>query len=567
MSLTTALLTGKSALTVSQVGLQVTGNNMANATTAGFTRQTVAVSPTGDDRLSSRAYVGRGVRLDEVIRHVDEAVQSRLRLALSDESASTLQYNLLVQIEGIQNELTDHDLSTALAQFFNSWSELSRTPADDAARTLTIEQGVALSENLRSMREDLETLRQSIDDDLHAQVSRADALLGQIANLNKAIVNAEMGVATSSSLRDQRDALLEELSGYLDLTTVEQGDGAVDVLVGSIPLVLRDQSRGLQLDLETRDNELVASVRVSTDGSKLDVRSGGIGALLEAREADINRGIEHLDELAGALIYDVNRLHSQGQGKVGFASVTGTYRVSHTDIPLNDPATDLPFTIENGSFQLHLTHTASGSRVSHQIDIDLDGIGTDTTLDDLVAQINAEAGPDVTASLASNGALKLSAAKGFEVSFSDDSSGVLAGLGINTYFTGRNAADIEVNATLIENHGRLAAGADHVTGSNGTALAISGLGQQPSDSLNGVSIQSFWSAEVEELGVRTNFARDRALATSMIREGLQAQESAVSGVSIDEETIQLMNYQRQYEAAARFISVIDNVTQILMNLV
>lgn len=567
MSLTSALLTGKSALTVSQVGLQVTGNNMANATTAGFTRQTVALSPASADRITSNAFVGRGVRLDEVVRHVDEALQGRLRLAMSEESASSLQYNLLVQIESIQNELTEHDLSTELAEFFNAWSELSRTPSDDAARTLTIEQGTALSEHLRTMREDIEKVRQHIDDDLHAQVSRADALLTQIADLNRSIVNAEMGVSTSSALRDRRDAVLEELSGYLDITTVQQPDGAVDVLVGSTPLVLRDQSRGLELSLETRNDELVAMVRVSADQGQLDIRSGSIGALVEAREADVNRAIERLDDLAGTLIHEVNRLHSQGQGKVGFASITGAYRVTETDVPLNHPDADLPFTIGNGSFQLHLTHVASGSRVSHQIDIDLDGIGADTTLDDLVAQINAAAGPDITASIASNGALRLDAANGFEMSFSDDSAGVLAGLGLNTYFVGRNASDIAVHDGLQAVPNRLAAGGGHVPGSNDVALAISELGEQPSDRLGGMTLQSFWSTEVEELGVRTSSARDRALATAMIREGLQAQEAAVSGVSIDEETIQLMNYQRQYEAAARFISVIDNVTQILLNLV
>ncbi|MFW5653418.1 MAG: flagellar hook-associated protein FlgK, partial [Planctomycetota bacterium] len=322
MSLTSALLTGQSALTVSQVGLQVTGNNMANATTPGCTRQTVALSPNGDDRISSTAYVGRGVNLDEVTRHVNEALHGRLRMATSDENAASLSYDLMVQIESIQNELTEHDLSTALAGFFNSWSELARTPSDDAARVLTIEEGVALSQQIRTMREDLETVRRQIDDDLHSQVARADALMSQIAELNESIVHAEMGVGTSSSLRDKRDALLEDLSNYLDISTVEQPDGAVDVFVGSTPVVLRDQSRGLELSLETRNDQLVASVRVKSDGSQLDVRSGRVGALLDARDAEVNKAIEDLDSVAAALIHDVNRLHSQGQSKVGFTSVT-----------------------------------------------------------------------------------------------------------------------------------------------------------------------------------------------------------------------------------------------------
>lgn len=565
MSLTSALYIGRSAITASQIGLQVTGNNMANATTPGYTRNSLSLNPMRGERVGMNAFVGRGVELDNVIRHVDGALRSRIRGALSEEESTLSRQRTLTQVETLHNELTGQDLSTALGSFFAAWSELANNPEDSAIRSLVVQEGMALSEHLQDLRHQYMELRTQIDSEIDLVANRANSILAQIADLNGSIVDAEQGNAVASSLRDQRDNLLNELSRMMDIQVVEQPSGTVDVLVDSIPILLGTESRGVQLRTETIDGQLVATVRVRSDGSRLTVTEGQLGALMDARDNLVNGLLDDVDTFSGQLIFQVNRVHSQGQGSAGFSTVTGTYGVSDADAALNSSDAGLPFTISNGSFQLHLTNNSTGARTTSRIDIDLDGIGADITLNDLAAAISAV--DNVVASVNADGTLTLTAADGYSLTFSDDTADVLAGLGINTYFDGFDASNITVNDTVQTNSDYLAAGANHVPGSNDTALAIAELETQSFTALGSRSLREFWSDRVEELAVQLDAANVKAATTTAVREGLQAQEVAVSGVSIDEESINLMNYQRQYEAAARFISVINDLMDQLLAIV
>ncbi|MBL1218191.1 MAG: flagellar hook-associated protein FlgK [Planctomycetes bacterium] len=565
MSLTSALHIGRSAITVSQIGLQVTGNNMANATTPGYTRNTVSLNPMTGERVGMNAFVGRGVELDDVIRHVDEALRQRIRSALSEEESTLSRQRTLSQIETLHNELTKQDLSTALGSFFSSWSELANNPDDSAIRSLVVQEGISLSEHLRDLRHQYVELRNQIDSEIDLISSRANSILEQVAGLNGSIVDAEQGNATASSLRDQRDRLLSELAEIMDITVIEQVSGTTDVLVNSIPVLLGNESRGVQLRTETIDGELVATVRVRADGSRLTITEGQLGALLNSRDELVSGLLDDVDTFAGQLIFQVNKVHSQGQGSKGFDTVTGTYGVTDADAALNATDAGLPFTIKNGSLQLNITNEATGARTTTRIDIDLDGVGSDMTLNDLATAITAV--DNATATVNADGTLTLTATDGYRLSFSDDTADALAALGLNSYFDGFDASNITVNDTVQTDTDYLAVGADHVPGSNDTALAIAELETQSITELGSRSLREFWSDSVEEIAVQLDATNVKAATTSAVREGLQAQEAAVSGVSLDEESINLMNFQRQYEAAARFISVVNDLMDQLLAIV
>jgi flagellar hook-associated protein 1 FlgK len=174
--------------------------------------------------------------------------------------------------------------------------------------------------------------------------------------------------------------------------------------------------------------------------------------------------------------------------------------------------------------------------------------------------------PNVTAGLSANNEFTLTAAAGYEISFSDDSSGALAALGMNTLFTGRNASDIAVNDDILDEPGLLAAGSGHVDGSNGTARAIADLQDAAIDDLNGRSLREFWQQSVNRVAVRADAANGAVESSRLVRESISGQLQAVSGVSLDEEAVNLLTYQRQFQAAARFISVIDETLQTLLSL-
>ena len=577
MSLTSSLLIGRSALAASQLAIRVTGDNIANAATPGYHRRIATLSPIQGQVTANGLYLGRGVQISSINRRVEEALSARIRTSISQGEAALVNQNLLSQIEALTSNLGGTGVSGNLEELFDAFSELANNPASTATRSLIVESAKTVAQYMQRLRLDLIDARKQIDVQVEANVSRANELLSEIASLNKAIVTSEQGLTENAALRDQRDAIVGELAEFLDVSITDHDNGAIDVYIGSTPVVTGLIPRGLKtlkIDVAGEPTLFVATVDRE---EKLNISSGRLGALIDQRAGDLNDTITRLDELASGLIFEVNRLHSQGRPFQGLTSTLSERRVSvvNQTLAFNDPTNmtfaNLPFAANNGSFEIIVRNTATGSEQRVRIEVDLDGIDNagvagfadDTTLTSLVADLNAVA--DLTVTITASGQLQFDASAGFEFSFANDTSGALATLGINTFFTGVDAQDIGVRQELADNPQLLVAGLTE--GSNEAALAIAQLRDSAVDSTGGVSLTEHWRQTTERIAVQTRAAGTRAIAASDVRLALESQEAAISGVSLDEETINLITYQRQYQAAAQFIKVIDEMTRILLSLI
>lgn len=581
MSLSGSLQIGRSALSASQLALQVVGNNLANAATPGYSRQVARLTSDGGGVDASNGIaLGRGVKVTSVRRQIDSALETRLQDAISREQGASVDQRVLSQVESILNELSGTDLSTELGRFFDAFSELANNPTASETRSIAVEQGASLSSFVRALRNDLRNSRDQIDSQLASSTARANDIIAEIAGLNIEISTSELGQGSANDLRDRRDRLVGELSELMEISTVEGPSGGVDVYVGSTPVVLANTSRGVEYYEDPTTGDVRVQVRVTATQEPLSVTSGSIGALLEQREGSVNRTLDELDELAANLIFEVNRLHANGRPTTPLTDTTGFLKTLSADQTraFNDPANTtfaaLLVKPTNGSFNVIVTDP-TGAKVTTRIDVDLDGVnalgapgfGGDTSLATLAAAIDAV--PNLNAVVTAGGQLRVFTDAGHDVSFADDSSGILAVLGVNAYFTGRGASDIEVRADLRTNPGGLVAGADPSTGraSNAVALEISRLRTAAVAGLGGSSLTDAWRNTAGRVGSESASAQVRAQATTLVRENLDAQRAGVSGVSVDEESINLITYQRQYQGAARFISVVDEMLQTLLNLV
>lgn len=578
MSLYSALQIGRSGLTASQLALQVAGNNMANAASPGYTRQSVRLAPLAGQSSGLGAGAGNGVFVQGISRQIDEALMARLRSGLSDDAAAQSQFNILAQLESSLGDLSGNSLSGQLTSFFKTWSERANLTKSSA---VVVQQGQALAGYIRGLRTDLINQREMVDQQLSGLTQRAGNLLEQVAGLNTEISNSELGGTPANALRDQRDMALAELATLMDITAVPQANGSVDVLVGSTPVVIGGQSRGLEFKRTTENGQLKITVHTKTDGSELPVLSGQIGSMIANRGEAIGKTLETLDKLSAQLIFQMNRLHSTATNASGVRSTTGFLQVASGDRtrPMNDPANasfgELPWAAKTGSFTVNVKNTATGTTQSITINVDLDGItnaGTPGTTDDMTPeQLRAAlAGvPGLSASFTPDGKLSVQAADGFEFSFADDSSGVLAVVGLNAYFTGTGADDIAVASDLVSDPAKLLVGR-MINGTfveNGTALEMVKLQTAGNQALGGVSITQAWTDATQLVGVQTDAAKTRATAAGLVRENLEAQRAGLSGVSLDEESINLLQYQRQYQAAARVVATADELMQVLINLV
>src|SRR3954453_1642049 len=176
MSLIGALNIGKSAMSVSQAAIQTTGNNIANAGNADYTRQVSKTSPSKDQQIMPGIFVGTGIDLTAIQRQIDESLEGRIRGSVSDDEAANVTQQWLGRVESVFNELSDQDLSTQLSTFFNSWSNLANKPQDIGLRQVVVQNGTNLAQAMKDLRTQFGSLQGDVDQQLAAQAKNANGI-------------------------------------------------------------------------------------------------------------------------------------------------------------------------------------------------------------------------------------------------------------------------------------------------------------------------------------------------------------------------------------------------------
>ncbi len=567
MSLSTSLNIASTALAINQAAIQTVGNNISNVGNENYTRQKVDLSTQRDQKYRHGVYIGSGVQLDAISRQIDEALESRLRNTRSENESADVVQGWLGRVEGVFNELSDEDLSSQLSKFFNSWNDLANKPQDMGLRQVVVQNGQSVTSWFNKMNASMESLNSDLNDKINGAALKADELATKIAAINVQIAQMESGQGPSANaLRDQRDTMLKDLSNLMDIRTVEQKNGVVNVYIGSEPLVFDGMSRGVTTRTETDANGRTATMVVyKSNGGEIKSEHGVIGGLMKVRES-FYASSDQFNQLASSLTFELNKIHSAGQGLEGFTQVIGSTTLTDSTVALTDADSGLRQIPSSGSFVIHVKDKATGMTTSTMVKVDLDGTGTDDSLDAVIAKIDAVAG--VTA-VNNGGRLQINAdnAPASEISFSQDSSGVLAAMGVNTFFTGTDAKTIQVSASIQTKPQLIAAAMNGNSGDNQTARAIAAMETMPLTSLGGSTLQGCYESMVNSIATQSTTASAAAEAAKASLETLQAQHEAVSGVSMDEEAINLMRYQRAFQGAARLVSVVNEMMDTMLGLV
>ncbi|HLL90273.1 MAG TPA: flagellar basal body rod C-terminal domain-containing protein, partial [Tepidisphaeraceae bacterium] len=439
---------------------------------------------------------------------------------------------------------------------------------DISLRQLVVQSGQSLAEQFQLVRGKMNDLARDVDDKTAALVTDANGLADQVADLNRQIIRAEGGAGgPANGLRDQRDAVLKRLSTLMDVHVIPQDNGGVNVYAGSEPLVLQTQNRGVVLKTTT-DPVTGKTVKVAAfraDNGEMPIASGQLGSLLQIK-AQIDGTNDSLDGLAHNLIFELNKLHAGGQGLQYLSDVTGANAAQDPAAVLTSTAAGLKFQPANGTFVVHVRQKATGLETSTLVKVDLDGLnGDDTTLNGLATSLNAVAG--ISASVVA-GKLKVSAdSAAVEFAFSQDSSGALAALGVNTFYTGTDARDIAVAAAVKADPRLVAAAKNGQPADNQTAQAIAALESKAVAALNGATLKDTYAGMVNTVAIGAAAARTNAEAAHAVNDTLVAQREALSGVSMDEEAINLMRQQRAFQGASRLISIVNELMDTVMGLV
>jgi flagellar hook-associated protein 1 FlgK len=236
--------------------------------------------------------------------------------------------------------------------------------------------------------------------------------------------------------------------------------------------------------------------------------------------------------------------------------------VDDVNAPLS--AAGLPFAPVHGILEVRIRNRTTGLVTTAAIDVDLDGLGADDTAETLRAKLDAVA--NLSAGLTADRRLTLDAAAGFEIRFGADGSGVLAALGLNSFFTGVDSRTIGMNANVLADGRLLAAGRGGGPADGSNVVDLARVVDRPLAALGGLSVEGYYASMISRLAQSSSAESALADGSRAFRESLVSQRAQFSGVSIDEELLNMMNFQRAFQTAARFISTIDELHQVLINL-
>src|SRR3546814_181259 len=227
------LATGSSALLAYQAALNTTSHNIANANTAGYSRQRVdLVSKLGDG--SGSGYIGNGVDVDSVQRITDALVNARLQGSNSDYARFNAYSTYAAQIDALMSD-SGTSLSAPLQSFFDAANALANAPTSSAARQSVLGAAQALGARVGTMQAHLDGMASGINQSLSSTVAVINGDAQALARLNDQIVNAQSryGGQPPNDLLDQRDALVQKIASNIGISTAKQDDGSLNVFTAS----------------------------------------------------------------------------------------------------------------------------------------------------------------------------------------------------------------------------------------------------------------------------------------------------------------------------------------------
>ncbi|NRF93649.1 flagellar hook-associated protein FlgK [Paenibacillus frigoriresistens] len=338
----TGIEIAKRSLFTQQAALQVTGHNVANSNTVGYSRQTinmVAAAPLEAlslTRSTIPGQMGQGVEFDQVKRLREGFLDDQYHNENKSLGEWSVQQDTLEKLEKIINEPSDNGIRQVIQNFWDSWQDLSKEPDNLTARAVVKERALGLTEAFNQTSQKLKDLSGDITDSIRVKLTQANSSLAQIANLNDEIFRIEGLGNNANDLRDQRDLLVDNISKTVNISVKEDSSGYT-ISMGSTNLV-----EGKNVTSTLDPTSVAASL---TSG---DLTSGEIYGLLISRDKRITGYQDQMDSMVQALATQVNTIHKSGytmeypvkNGQDFFVMKSGATALDSSSITVNQNIVD-----------------------------------------------------------------------------------------------------------------------------------------------------------------------------------------------------------------------------------
>ena len=350
---------GARAMTAQQVGVEVTGQNLANANNAAYARQRVQLQ-TSTSTQTGIGMEGTGVEAASIQQIRDQLLDSQIQSESSvggywnsEQSAlqnAQTQLNEFLNLDSASStsssdsSTTSQGLSTQLNNLFNAFQDVATSPTDTSARQSLVNAAQTLASTFNQASQNLSTLSSQLNTSVSSGVTSANQLLSDIANLNTEISKATASGGNANDLVDSREADLESLAKLVNIQTTSNSDGTISVSIGGQDLVSgRNLSDTLATYADANGNLLV---QTATSATPLTLSGGSIQGTIDARDGALSTLRTNLDTMASSLITQVNGIYQNGydlDGNTGANFFTGS---DASDIAVNSALVNDPSQVQ-----------------------------------------------------------------------------------------------------------------------------------------------------------------------------------------------------------------------------
>ena len=310
------LTIGLSGAWAQQKALDVTGHNISNVNTPGYSRQGISNASSIPSRIGisgngNRMTVGTGVEVQDISQYRDYFLDQKLKRENQELGYWDAKKSSIEELETIFNDNSEDGLQTVMDDFWNSWSQLSKPGGGLTARSLVKECAISLVETVKNLDTMLLDYRENRNNEIKENVDRLNTITSGIAELNYNIKRVEGSGVVANDARDQRDALVNELS---KLAKIQVTDGSnYNIAVEGLQVVSGDTSTPLTAVADASSNGYY-SIKWGKSLEKVNLSGGSIKALIESRDQLIDGFRNRLNELVKGVAKEINALHSTGFG-------------------------------------------------------------------------------------------------------------------------------------------------------------------------------------------------------------------------------------------------------------
>ncbi|HXA36377.1 MAG TPA: flagellar hook-associated protein FlgK [Steroidobacteraceae bacterium] len=618
-----------SALQAFQAAIAVTSNNVANASTPGYDRETINLNE-GVPQSNGTVSIGSGVVVAGISRSFSQAAANQLNTSQSNLGQLTALQSYSTQIDNLFGT-TVGGLSTSLQSFYSAFSDVANAPTSTASRQALLGKAQSVANSFQNASSELSGLNTDVNSRITSDLTQINSIASAITTLNKQIVagTAQNGGQVPNELVDQRDQLVSNLSNLVNVTTTTDSNGALNVFIGNgQALVLQGQTTALTaVPNQFNATQLeISSAALNGNVISGDITSGDLGGLLAARTQVINPALNQLGQVATALSQTVNSQQAQGldlSGQFGApifsvaapqavgsskntdattasVTVTGLGALTANDYVLayNAGAYSLTRTSDGTTVPLSGNGTAGNPLTADGLSIVLSG--TPASGDQFLIQPTATAASSLKvvlsdpSKIAAAGAVLASASNGNSggatissgttqnaanpnllnpatIQFTSPTTYSINGGANQPYTSGGN---ISFNGWQVQISGTPASGDTFSVNSNAGGAgdnrnALASAAAQTAGVLSGgtISVTGAVSALITGLGSQAQQINTAQAAQSAVNSQALSSVQSTSGVNLDEEAAKLLQWQQAYQAAAQALVIGNSLFTSLIDAV